>query len=93
MKQETKHTPAPWGVKFFIDDPVNKGREHLIKIGGYYGQMEPTEKEMAANVRLIAAAPELLEALETLRDQTLHDGGVWQGYAENAINKAKGINQ
>jgi len=51
-----KHTPGPWGVNTATDSFgwVN----HAINWGRNYG-----EEENQANARLIAAAPELLEAL------------------------------
>lgn len=62
------HTPGPWIVesgdstsKFIYD---NKGED------GYLGALATVEhgdpEELEANARLIAAAPELLAALETL---------------------------
>lgn len=70
---ENKHTPGPWGIDASLDkrtgmnirtaDPVYDGAEKGIRIcrisrvpGTRFGQM-------AANARLIAAAPEMLEAL------------------------------
>lgn len=69
----SKHTPGPWsvtessdwtgmsGVSLGIDDAAGQEGErdyHLATV--VHGDPE----ELAANARLIAAAPELLEALE-----------------------------
>jgi hypothetical protein len=56
------HTPGPWHVaggtdERFVDSGTN-GTVAKIAI----------KPEMSANARLIAAAPQLLEALETLLD-------------------------
>jgi hypothetical protein len=63
----SKHTPAPWEystVKLAdwytrIGHCVNIGEEDKIRLYG---------KEAEANARLIASAPELLEALEAFCD-------------------------
>jgi hypothetical protein len=61
----SKHTPGPWGV----DDP------HLVwaeSVGEYVattrveGWETLSREQVEANARLIAAAPELLEALKAL---------------------------
>jgi len=57
---ETKHTPGPWGVWSIGGSQVitdNAMGRHLAKIINGAPEHE-------ANARLIAAAPELLEALE-----------------------------
>lgn len=66
--QEAKaHTPGPWELahsherKGHLVTEVYKGRENLASIHAY-----ENADEAEANARLIAAAPELLEALEAL---------------------------
>jgi hypothetical protein len=61
----TKHTPGPWRTD--VSDPafVNYDVRTDDTIICTMGIEMPTEEE-AANARLIAAAPELLEALEDL---------------------------
>ena len=65
----TKHTPGPWTI-----GRIGDGTEHTAPIEGAgttvgYVEMhsfdddETTTPEQAANARLIAAAPDLLEAL------------------------------
>ena len=71
------HTPGPWGVR---TTPRGYGNLHWREIADESGVIaevysnsadgdsgEPTEAEAEANAHLIAAAPELLEALELLR--------------------------
>lgn len=50
---------------------------------------------MKANARLIAAAPDLLEALEAALEQPTSDGGgwdpmAWEAMARAAVRKARG---
>lgn len=62
----SKHSPGPWGIKFTPDN--YRHRWSISSSGGFslcYGDgwgCEFTE-EGDANARLIAAAPDLLEAL------------------------------
>ena len=90
------HTPGPWsaGPQSEISGWVD------ISIGGYPrnpvasatpagpgGPEERRDSETVANARLIAAAPELLEALDLL----LHDRTPWTvSCARAAIAKATG---
>jgi hypothetical protein len=73
------HTPGPWRVNAILtasenDRGWNIARDHA-GIGGFVGTVSPRIKgnrgnasaEGLANARLIAAAPELLEALIVLR--------------------------
>jgi hypothetical protein len=63
----TKHTPGPWFVKktamsCFIDARIGGG---MLQEVAWCGQTA-TPEHMDANARLIAAAPDLLEALNRL---------------------------
>lgn len=67
---EAKHTPGPWRAKDQGEGP--RGRSLGICISGANGLPlfflpRGTEKN-DANARLIAAAPDLLEALRAIRD-------------------------
>jgi len=89
-----KHTPGPWSfampredgnyVKIYLH---GLGRPDKIKgedsLAGYCGE---------ANGRLIAAAPDLLEALDDLLAQVEKDAPEWLSLnqARSAIAKAKG---
>jgi len=78
----SKHTPGPWrvgGNSWFVNQiPIEPA------IGCAYG----AGYEVKANARLIAAAPELLEALQILAE---HDFGVngWTPLLESAAIKAR----
>jgi hypothetical protein len=69
-KTETKHTPGPWRVSEGMtpDTLLVRDDEHgIAQVWAAYkpdGPLEVGTKE--ANARLIAAAPELLEALRYL---------------------------
>lgn len=64
MANETKHTPGPWQN----DDTLKYNQRHCIRHNGLIialickSAMDRTEQDAEANARLIAAAPELLEA-------------------------------
>lgn len=92
---ESKHTPGPWVVdestdgrsKGFIRHQTEEGHSVAIcRVTGTYWSHEQRE----ANRRLIAAAPELLEALEEIvaRNEIQHWFNLDQ--ARFAIAKAKG---
>jgi hypothetical protein len=93
---EVKHTPGPWRVS----DTINR-RINIRNAGNQLGEsaicMLPEgriERERGANARLIAAAPELLAALEWAMSQIDddldldHQNAV--SAARAAIAKAKG---
>lgn len=64
--KETPFTPGPWEVNTFAGRPyreVFSGNQGLCDCG-IYGQ---EAQEIEANARLIAAAPEMYEALFKLR--------------------------
>jgi hypothetical protein len=101
--KKNQPTPGPWSM----DDPAEncpqhgKGGEQVFKVvaerfgGGLVADVSCWwyDRETArANARLIAAAPELLEAcqglLDMITDNRLHGPGVYQ--ASDAIKKAKG---
>lgn len=64
MAQKAGHTPGPWGVAYLDSNgqAVVKA-EHIEIATCWHHCVESIEKEMHANARLIAAAPDLLEAL------------------------------
>lgn len=101
---ETKHTPGPW---VFCWDKYGKeseihGKSELndapICIVLHDDVTESGAEEQLANARLIAAAPELLEALKALidnvgicicYDESERECKAWE-MAEAAIAKAEG---
>ena len=105
-----KHTPGPWvvGASDFLDQWVcidapsgdpDLDYESWEGVAMAYGCEEsPSEglEKAKANARLIAAAPELLEALEGLLVVSPHDTPEAYNYVSNAraaIAKAKGEEQ
>jgi len=71
-----KHTPAPWEVRgWSIKHPGNGVRiarvEEPDKRLKQFGDYEEDEAVCRANARLIAAAPDLLEALQAI-ENALH---------------------
>jgi hypothetical protein len=81
---ETKHTKGKWEVAnqseqkkwFNISSPSG------IIARSFYGELEPIvyDYEAKANAKLIAAAPDLLEALQKVKSELMY---------ENLINKEK----
>jgi len=95
-----KHTPGPWQAKqngFYRVAVVDRDGNYLTYKAGT-DRMPDTERE--ANASLIAAAPDLLGALEQALDALAHckaDTGYSSTQhraaiaASKAINKAKGL--
>ena len=69
---KTTHTPAPWGIHKQASMVVVGSKGFAVaSCGGYSYNGTDTEElqgELLANARLIAAAPELLEALQNMLD-------------------------
>ena len=87
----TLHTPAPWQVS-----PLGNVMKNSLKIASIEQMPSNNESERIANAHLIAAAPDLLSALENLADYVFAFEGkqnictsVWMD-AREAIAKAKG---
>ena len=97
-----KHTPGPWRVGSFktlhtsvdhvYSDKSKEPEEGIVRCYQWVGK-----EEALANARLVAAAPELLEALEgmlTLQDPNGRFAPSWHKpflqKAVNAVKKAKG---
>lgn len=99
------HTPGPWEMKRLIDNsgkPYSTLYEAHIDITPCMIWAPIGNAEQEANARLISAAPELLEALETAAEwmeslRASGDAGYWNwsegdqySKALAAIAKAKG---
>ena len=83
---DTSHTPAPWQV-FYMPASSDKEDEHHF--GLIADKCEGTLAENYSNACLMAAAPELLEALIDLLDRNPQiNHGVL--FARAAIAKALG---
>ena len=87
----SKYTPGPWAL---IEEPIS------VTVVGHNKEVIFHESDkrlpgVLADARLIAAAPDLLEALELM--VTTHDEGGWPTatitIARAAIAKAKGEQQ
>ena len=63
-----KHTPGPWIVNESQEDCLY-GKVSIETEGEYFIAQVDESINQAANARLIAAAPELLEALQRLSAQ------------------------
>lgn len=83
-----KYTPGPWSVGSgsAFQASIYAGRLNIGFACEEYGRIDSSTA--AANARLIAAAPELLEALEAMLDED--DGGMAANKARTAIAKARG---
>lgn len=103
----TQHTPAPWTFNKAkypdntggFDFAIEHGGQIIAEVFQHTGWQDNTEKEyvaqpVEANARLIAAAPELLEALELFvnahREPHDKEGYVAREKALSAIAKARG---
>ncbi len=70
----SKHTPGPWSAyleeAYFVTCPDLGRVAMMMNLKGAHGMGgRRSGEESAANCRLIAAAPELLEALQKLADE------------------------
>ena len=99
MDRETRYTPGPWVISKHCSTLVesSKGCRSICSAGGYSSNVTIELGTNEANANLIAAAPDLLEALErTLSWLTSYPGGgtlepdgVYE-QARKAIANAKG---
>ena len=106
MEQKAAHTPAPWQIEW---NAAQSGEGHYITDSNDMGELsriaavlfhDDADGETRANARLIASAPQLLEALQTtaanLRSWKAANGGgiktfdSWLEVVEEAIAKAEG---
>jgi len=104
---KTKHTPGPWEVGVIDTTEVHSELydEAIVQLpyeeDTYYKARYPTLEEAQANASLVAASPDLLEALENLIDLCEGEGVIsgtgalleWADVmsdAQKAIQKAKG---
>lgn len=78
----SKHTPAPWSafvsrksktIAVCIGDDANGRRPCIVDWPGFDSCDLPISQKVA-NARLIAAAPELLQALQMAREQLALEG-------------------
>jgi len=85
-----KHTPVPWTLEYdySLVMPAKDGN-HIVTAGPI-GPDEASREEKRANARLIAAAPELLQALQDMLDMTRfqYKEMATYKYAQEIITKA-----
>lgn len=90
--QKTKHTPGPWKTEIHVKDiEIWNQNTHIATINHHY-KYEDQPAIDKANARLIAAAPELLEALIAAVAQLDRDGHDLSklGFLKQTITKATG---
>ena len=95
---ESKHTPGPWNIGWGL--VWNAARGITSRVSGEawkWKNKDGFESESKANARLIAAAPDLLEAcedalasLDALAEEGIIEEGKEAGTLRAAIAKAKG---
>lgn len=89
---ESKHTPGPWQAEQ-DDVPYDGGFETWVVNADGAGicMMDCPKDDMEVNARLIAAAPDLLKALESLN--ALIDFAVPCGDGDFSISDVSGLNR
>lgn len=87
---ESKHTPGPWKPLSSMDGHVEAECGLIAK--AYRYSIDSDELPVEANARLIAAAPEMLEALRALIEPT-YSRKTAERKARAAIAKATGGQQ
>ena len=88
-----KYTPGPWTVGTIMDGLLTGTVVVQGKNGNTVNSFGTgSDPECAANAHLIAAAPEMYEALRNLEnDNRIIPDHAWK-MVKNAINKAEGKN-
>jgi hypothetical protein len=96
----TSHTPGPWivenGLQVWRDGPSAARSPRICTLRNAADPVDQLPADqMAANARLIAAAPDMCEALKTLLFNCRHGNGLEAQYqaldkAESALAKAEG---
>ena len=86
---EAKHTPGPWQWTQHFDPTISIYKDGFGQIARLYDSSAGTGK---ANARLIAAAPDLLDALQSIIEDIDSEFGTDCDYnkARAAIAKATG---
>ncbi|MGB4499148.1 MAG: hypothetical protein WBI40_10675 [Methylococcaceae bacterium] len=86
----SNHTPAPWSVSNFTTGSVFSGNNMVASV--YPCEMDDESKsiEREANANLIAAAPDMLEALIGMMNVTVMSKNGELEKARAAIAKATG---
>jgi hypothetical protein len=83
----TNHTPGPWRCT----QAARANAQILIEaVDGSEVCRQPADAEGRANARLIAAAPDLLAALQSIYDACDQSDVYFSNIARTAIARAKG---
>ena len=95
----SKHTPGPWRIlPEECDKPYIRVRGTVLgaryKVANvitpsYEGVHEREAEETRANARLIAAAPELLEALKLMVERFADSAGYFGDFKSDAVKNAE----
>ncbi|HGD3582188.1 TPA: hypothetical protein ACI4GT_002922 [Enterobacter hormaechei] len=100
-----KHTPGPWFIKpvsnatvegnlNIIQTESSTGKGYHVSYSASWDNNEDAKIEAQANAKLIAAAPDLLEALQSIIELQTRGyvvlGDKYTGMARAAISKALG---
>lgn len=96
----SEHTPGPWFLinSVCVGGPIDPGWEDAGCGIAHCGMRARTQGEAEANARLITAAPDLIEALEMVRDADIDNKmngnvgipSVARAKIDAAIAKARG---
>lgn len=94
-----KYTPAPWIINNEFKTSINNGNKHIAMVNYYKcgnPEIDVYGEEHEANARLIAAAPEMLKALEEIiflvENGHINISGIQSQYQKirETVAKAKG---
>lgn len=92
----TKHTPGPWTTEKRVTTEITIRAADKTVIAGARCDSYLPAYESEANARLIAAAPELLDALETMTgyaEKLLEAAGSIDGLVDSRLNAEYDIEQ
>lgn len=98
MSEPVKHTPGPWVIRYGMQGyPRSIEAPHQNHVKGGIGAVVrwngigfPSSAEARANCALIAAAPDLLEALKLAQTIIGHPDDCGSQIIADAIAKAEG---
>jgi hypothetical protein len=86
-----KHTPGPWTWVEGYNGLYGSGKDNdVLTFADYEGMyLSYSNKYTHGNARLIAAAPDLLEALKRIKETGVFLGAIAQEMMDSAIKKAE----
>ena len=87
----SKHTPGPWHINDHAhDEEVVYIEADRYGVASIFTDTDKVDSTELANARLIAAAPELLEALKNIENDDGHIPSTIWNMCKAAIAKAEG---